>query len=359
MKKISIIALTALVAIMSSCQEEVVEITDPSAQDVITANSTTAGLVQRTASGDGSFDNIVDGNSCISIAFPYTLVLNDVEYVINSEDDLDELEKNMEESDVDDDEVEINFPITVIRADYSEIQINNEDELEELSDDCIEGGEDDDIECLDFAYPLTLSIYDATNQLADVITIDNDKEFYELIDNLDEEDFLSFSYPITLVLWDGQEVVVNDNEALEDLIEEVADDCDEDDDNDFDDDDVNDSDFVAILTDGKWEVSLLFDETDFTNSLQDYSLEFKAAGVLILSNGDMEMEGVWESDGNSGHIELSINFEDSEGDLPASIKAMKNSWEIISYSDTQIRSTDDLDDIAEDDTAFLTLEKIN
>ncbi|MCA6074523.1 hypothetical protein [Fulvivirga sedimenti] len=347
-----------LVAALSGCQEEVVEITDPSPQNVVTANSQTAILIQRTATNDGSFDNIVDGSSCIYLAFPYSVYLNDIEYLVSSSDDLDDLEKLIEESD-DDDSFDIKYPITVVTSDYSEILVNNEDQLEALTEDCTEGGADDDIECLDFEYPFTISVYDASNQLADVITINNDKELYELIDNLDDDDFISFNFPITIVLWDGQEIVVRDNDSLEDLIEDVADDCDEDDDNDFDDDDVDDSEFVSVITDGRWMVSLLNDEIDYTSDLQSYILEFRPDGILHLKNNDREIVGTWESDGNSGNIELEISIEDNGVDLDDAIKALKNSWEIISYDETEIKSTDDLEEQTDEDTAFLTLKKLN
>ena len=131
MKRTFTLIFALFIAALSGCQEEVVEIIDPSPQNVVTANSQAAILIQRTATNDGSYDNIVDGSSCISIAFPYSVYFNDTEYVISSTDDLDDLERIIDESD--DDDVDIKFPVTVVKSDYTEILVSNEDELEALT----------------------------------------------------------------------------------------------------------------------------------------------------------------------------------------------------------------------------------
>jgi len=304
-QKIStLIFFLALVFLIQACQEEVVDIVNPPAEEVITASSDISDLVLRTTSNDGSYDNIIDRNSCVSVVFPVTVTINDTEIVIDSEDDLDDLEDLLDDLD-DFDLLDIVFPITVISADYNEIVINNEDELEDL-DDCDDDEIDDDIECLDFVYPLTVQVYDSDNQLASVITINNDRELYELLEDLDDEDdeYLTFAFPISVILWNGNEIEVNSHSDLVDLIEESDDMCDEDDDNDFDDDDVDDSDFVDVLTSGSWEVSDLRDDGDnYTALFQGYILTFATNGTFTLSNAENTLNGEWESSGNSGEIE--------------------------------------------------------
>ena len=46
------------------------------------------------------------------------------------------------------------------------LQINSLDELEDYADDCNDENEDDDdIECMDFVYPITASVFNSNNEL--------------------------------------------------------------------------------------------------------------------------------------------------------------------------------------------------
>ena len=217
------IAIIAL--FLGGCQEEVIEIINPQNDTTISSESPVADLVQKTAMKDGSVDNILDNSSCLSVELPVTVIANGVEVVINTEDDYKLVERIFDESSTDTDSLEFIFPIRMILADHTEVVVNNDDELEDLAEDCIEGGGDDDIECLDFIYPISISIYDGTNQVLDVVVIHNDEELHDLFESLKDEGLVSFDFPLTLLV-DSAEVLVNDNSELEDLIEEVADDCD-------------------------------------------------------------------------------------------------------------------------------------
>ena len=165
---------------LGGCQEEIIEIIDPQNETTIGADSPVAALVEKTSMKDGSGDNILDKSSCSSVVLPVTVIANGVQLVINSEDDFRLIERIFDESITDNDSLEFIFPIMVILADHTEVIINSEDELEDLAEDCIEGGGDDDIECIDFIYPISISIYDGTNQVLEVIIIHNDEELFVL-----------------------------------------------------------------------------------------------------------------------------------------------------------------------------------
>jgi hypothetical protein len=152
------------------------------------------------------------------------------------------------------------------------IIVNNEDDLEDLTEDCADDGSDDDIECIDFNYPLQISIYDADNQVSDVITINNDKQLYDFIDDLDDDEIASFNFPLTLILSDGSELNINNHDELEDALENAIDDCDEDDDSDHNDDDVDNTELKNILMDGQWEITYFFDDEDETSDFSGYYL---------------------------------------------------------------------------------------
>ena len=343
------IASSLIIALffLGSCQEEVIEITNPDNSSTINSESPLADLVQKTSMKDGSVDNILDNTSCSTVVLPVTVIANGIEVVINSEEDYKLVERIFDESETDDDELEFIYPIKVILSDHAEVTVNNDDELEDLLKDCVEGGFDDDIECLDFIYPLNISIYDAANQVLDVITITNDEELHDLFESLEDEDFISFNFPLTLLLLDGTVVIVNDNDALEDLIEDEADDCDEDDDNDYNDDDIDDTELKAILIEGEWAITYFFDDIDETASFNGYTFTFFEDESAIAKKDGIETEGHWESYGDDGSLEIELNFG-SESPLDE----LEEDWGVVSFSDTRIELNDHNEDGTADTVVF-------
>lgn len=185
------VLFTVLLFIFSGCQEELEEITPPPSDKVLVPNSAVSNYIQSIALHDGSPDNILDNASCISLVLPLTVVVNGQEIEIDSSDDFIEVENILDEFENDDDSLRIIFPASVKLADHTELIINNSDELEDIGDECTEGGSDEDIECIDFQYPLTFSVYDSQNQLSSVVAIDNDEELFKFLDTIEEADLVS------------------------------------------------------------------------------------------------------------------------------------------------------------------------
>ncbi|MGY8914146.1 MAG: hypothetical protein ACKVJF_03570, partial [Flavobacteriales bacterium] len=223
----------------TSCQDEFEELPQGNDQEAIAASSATANLVERTSSNDGSFDNIVDGSSCIAIQFPYTVEVAGIQLTIDSIADLRLIEEIFDSIDGDEDFLEILFPITITLSDFTEVVINNKEDLREIAADCIEGGDDDDIECIDFVYPVKLYTFSANLQQTGSLIVNSDLELRRFFKGLDDNDLVSFDFPISLALYDGTEITVNSNIELANAIENAKDACDEDDDNDYNDDDFN------------------------------------------------------------------------------------------------------------------------
>ncbi len=227
-----------MLLIFSSCQEETFEVTQPEEQETLVPESNLVTLMTQTAMQDGSYDNIIDTANCITVNLPVTVTANGVVITIVSEEGYDLIEELFDASSNDEDSLVISFPITITLNDYTEVVINNEEELEQFIEDCAgENEDDDDIECIDFQYPISFSIYSTTFQYIDDMIVDNDEELYEFIDNIEADVVVSLNFPITMILADGSTVVVNDNDELSAVIEDAMDDCDEDDDNDWNDDD--------------------------------------------------------------------------------------------------------------------------
>ena len=349
--KVGLFIYASILALFSlgGCQEEVIEIVEPLSESVINNQSPLADLVQQATMSDGSFDNIIDHSSCITVKLPVTVIANEQEIVISTTDDLKLIERVFDKSETDEDVLEIIFPIVVIMADHTEVIVNNDDELEDLIEDCIEGGDDDDIECIDFAYPLNISIYNVANQISDVVIIENDEELFKLFESLDENELVSFNFPLKLVLTDGTEVTVQDNNELEHLIKDFGDECDEDDDNDFDDDDVDDSNLQDILLDGTWVVTYFFDENDETTDFEGFRFEFFEEGWATATHNDQITEGTWNTYGDDGELELEMNFG-----TESPLDELHDDWTIIEFDEHIIRLMDVSDDGSEE---FLTFER--
>ena len=353
--KIFIPIIILSIIFLSGCQKEIDETIEAPKEEVFTQGSPVTDLVRRTAQNDGSADNIIDGSSCSSLILPITVIANGVELNLDSPNDFYYVELILDEFDNDDDLIEIFFPVTVILADHSELILNDEDDLEDLIDQCVEGGDDEDIECVDFKFPLSISVFDSKNELSDVISVNNDQELHEFIHNLDESDFASFIFPITILLSDGSEMAINNNDELEDIIIDFIGACDEDDDNDHNDDeeedDPDDAELFIELIKGEWIISYFFDETDKTSDFTAYKFTFNADGTALADNGSNQINGTWEgkSEENGTH-ELELKFG---GIVP--FAQLEEDWDVLEFEGEVIKLMDE--DTAEGSKRFLNLER--
>ena len=317
-----------------ACQDEVTEVTEPTEEENIEAGSSLALRIQNTTSNDGSPDNIIDGANCLSINLPVTVVVNGLEIIIDSEEDYEVIEAIFDEFDGDDDSLEIVFPITIILNDYTEITIESYDELEEFIDECSGENElDDDIECIDFVYPFTVSIFNTDFQVIDTITIESDSQLYAFIDELDGSLLAGINYPVNMELFDGTIIQVNNNTELLNAIENADDTCDEDDDNDYGDDDTNDipvDDFIDFLTNCTWFIDdMEIDDEDLEDYYEGFEFSFNANGTIEVVSETDTYSGTWEIVDGAAGIQISINIPE----LPA---CNNDNWilhEIEDYDD--------------------------
>ncbi|HET9487616.1 MAG TPA: hypothetical protein VFO54_09280 [Chryseosolibacter sp.] len=338
--------LVALMFLASGCQEESEDITPPPADKVITANSAVANYIAQITLKDGSSDNIIDHASCLTLVLPVTVIVNQQQVTIDSASEFSVVEKILDELENDDDTVNIIFPVTVTLADHTEVVVQNHDQFEDLADDCTEGGNDDDIECVDFKYPFSISVYDSRNQLARTVTINSDEDLYRFFDTLGDDEFASFQFPLTVIVGGESEITSNTNDQLKDLIESEINACDEDDDYDHNDDDADDTEFISVLLSGDWQVTSFIDETDQTVSFQDYTFTFNSDSTILATDGVSSTQGVWETNGDDGTIELELNL----GELSPFDK-INEDWAVVEYGNAQIK----LQHVSEEDGSVATL----
>jgi len=281
--KIKILAFLA-VLFLFSCQKEETEIIETPSEETIAANSTLATALKNVATLDGSLDNIIDNASCLTVQLPVTVTANGQMVTITTLDDLFIIESIFNEFSTDTDTLVITYPITLILPDFTEVIVNSDTELATQVATCgPENSLDDDIECIDFDYPINVSVYDTNFQVIGSDVLNDDNDMYDFINDLEDGILVSVNYPITLILFDGAAVVVNSNTELVNQISLHNDDCDEDDDNDFEDDDPNISvsDLENMMMDGQWEVDKLeINEVDLEDDYDDFTFTFLTSNVV-------------------------------------------------------------------------------
>ncbi|WP_131474408.1 hypothetical protein [Neotamlana nanhaiensis] len=298
----------------SSCQKEAVEITNPEESEALAPNDELTNLMFSTSTMDGSYDNILDNASCISVELPVTVIVNGLDVTIDSKEDFKTIEAIFNEFEDDDDALEIIFPITIVLSDYEEIVIENREQLKEIIKECKgENEEDDDIECIDFQYPISFSVFNRNFEIINVVDIENDRQLYRFIKRIKNEANLiaSLNFPITLVYADGNTVEVHNNAELAQTIKEAKDACDEDDDNDYGDDDFTKERLDEYLKLCPWVVhEFKRNEQDRTVDYDAYALKFKEDNVVVMRarNGDV-LTGTWSTRVTDNGAMIKLEFD--------------------------------------------------
>lgn len=296
MKTLLLLPFFALL-MFTSCQDEVIEITDPTESEALAPEAELTSLLFSTSIMDGSADNIIDKASCLSVHLPVTVIVNGLEIRIDSKEDFEVIEAIFDEFEDDEDNLEIIFPITIVRSNYEDIVIENRAELEELIQECKdENAPDDDIECIDFKYPISFSVYNTQFQIINVVTIENDRQLHQFIKRvINAEVLASLNFPVTMVLADGTEIVVNNNIELARTIKEAKDACDEDDDNDYGDDDFTKERLDNLLKSCPWVVYEFNRNNDNLNDqYREYVMVFKEDNVVkVYARGGDTLTGTW------------------------------------------------------------------
>ncbi len=319
MKKHLSYSVSGLLLIMAlsffSCQEEFEELPQPDEQQTIMASSSTAELIMKTSSKDGSYDNIIDGASCLAIKFPYTVNLNGVEISIDEVEDIKQIEAIFDEMEIPDWEagteiLDILFPITITRSDFSESVIESQEDFRALTDECRDGN-DDDIECIDFVYPVTLYTFDLDAQQTGNVVVESDMELRLFFKDLDANDLISIDFPVSLKLYDGSEIQVNSNAELANAIETAKDACDEDDDNDHNDNDFTKERLDGYLVECPWLVlDVERDGILQTGQYFEYVMDFSENGeVSVKDRLGNSLAGTWSTRVADNKVLLKLEFD--------------------------------------------------
>ncbi|WMI64367.1 hypothetical protein RBH94_09865 [Aestuariibaculum sp. YM273] len=301
------------IALMTSCQDEVVDISTAEESETITANSELAVLIEATSAKDGSMDNIIDRASCLTVELPITVSVHGLEITIDSTEDYKIIVALFKEFDYEYSDLEIMFPITVTSSDFTEIVIESKAELIELAQECRgDNEEDDDIECIDFQYPISFSVYDTQFQVIDNVVIEGDRALYKFMHTVKEGGVIaSLNFPVTMILYDGSTVEVNNNLALRNVMREAKNACDEDDDNDYGDHDFTKERLDNLLQTCPWVVhEFERNEDDLREKYQEYAIVFKAENVVqVRTRGGDTLTGTWSTRVTDNGALIKLEFD--------------------------------------------------
>lgn len=316
MKSKTAILLLSILFVFSSCRKEETEFIQEPEEEVLIANSNIATLMERVSSNDGSLNNIIDRANCFDIAFPYSVNVNGVPLSVSSIQDYSVIECVFDESDSDTDTLNINFPVTIVFADFSEVTVNNITEFNSYANNCNgENVADDDIECIDFQYPIEASTFNPNNELLQTVVLESDHELFDFVQDVDDATIATIDFPITVIQADNSEVSINNFTELETTITNAINTCDEDDDYDYNDDDCNDcspTNLEDLLTNcSNWEVDKLErDGDDYDNVYDGYSFNFFTDGTISVYWNATTVYGTWVATGFGNNLEVVIDVPD-------------------------------------------------
>ncbi|MDH7444400.1 hypothetical protein [Aquimarina sp. 2201CG14-23] len=336
-KSIFIFLMVGIIVNTTACRTELDEEIGSPQDQTLRENSKVADLILKTALNDGSGDNILDSSSCFNVELPVTVNVNGIEVIVDSVNDFERIEEIFNQLEDDLDDLSFIFPITLIASDFSETIIENTDQLEELLEDCEEQDEDDDIECIDFQYPFSVSVFNENSETLEIITFNNDKELYSFINNLTEDDIVNISFPITLILSDDTEVVINNLDDLENVIEDAIDDCDE--------NDLSDQRFIKVITSQSLKIQKYKDnQSNETNNYRDYVFNFSEDGTVVITLEDNDADdsnneitnGTWSVHTRvNGGLDATLDFG-----TEAPLNKLNNQWNVKKIKENRIMLDD-------------------
>jgi len=215
MKKILLLILGLSIL---SCQQEELTVIEGQEEASLLDDGQLTGLIKSVSSHDGSYDDIVDSSPCFSIDFPYQIIVNGEQHNVNSISDLAGFKE--------DDAIEPVFPVDITFANYLQDSINSMNELQDYIDRCASGVMyNDRIVCVDFIYPVELSVYDPVTSDFGVISLQHDKQTFTTIEQMDVGMRVSIRFPLTLQHTDGTSMEISGNGDLKQTILDMLPGC--------------------------------------------------------------------------------------------------------------------------------------
>ncbi|TRX39211.1 hypothetical protein [Flavobacterium restrictum] len=307
----------------SGCQNEINEEIHSSTETISTTTPLTA-LVQRVVMQKTIYDDLIDESNYCTVKFPYEVSVNGASIALKSESDYQKVKNNIDANANDNDDVAIQFPVTMVFYNYLEKVIANQKEYDYLlaywnaKADLLSK-----INCLTIQFPIVINSYDSNNQIANATTITDEKTFFAFINSLTAAQFIAIKYPITITNWKSQQVVVTTNTQLENLIKETLDSC--------PDNVITVLDFDQVLTTGSWKIAYFYEDKDKTSSYNNYVFTFKSDYTVSVTKGYYTYNGTWSTAIVDGVRTFETKFESEY------LKEINIDWNVFEYNASQLR----------------------
>jgi len=327
MKLSHFLNLSLIGLFLMSCQSEENEVVQDTSQNLTNVSPLTT-LVTRVTQNPTSSDNIIDNSSCFSVVLPATVIVNGQNIVVSTQADYQTVQDAIDAFSTDDDIVNFVYPISIQYQNFSTQVLQDSNDLDDVIDNCDEDDGFDEIDCISFNFPIVINVYNANNQLANTITINNNTDLYNFLENLEDNEYVAIQYPISLVDSNGATITITNNDQLEDIIEDSIDDCDDSPSG------GGSSTLSSIIVDGTWYVSYFFDDTDETSDYIGYNFTFNGSGVATAIKNTTTINGTWSNYMDSGEEKLEFSFDG------ITLDELEDDWEVVEYSTTQIRLKD-------------------
>lgn len=316
---------------LTSCQDEI-DNENGNNPNTNSADSVTASNLERSAKHDGSFDDFLDGISCSSILLPVTATVNGSQVSVVSESDYQQVLDILGQFNTDDDQVVLQFPLTVKLSNYTEVVVTNQMEYDALIDACnqAESAGQDAIACLDINFPITILTYSLNFDQTGSVVIESEQQLYNFMNNFSDDELFSVDYPITAIINGDSNVTlssdidlmsrINECLATEDAMDEAEESADT---------------LETILVDGLFQVeSFVNSGIDTANDYAEYTVDFaNDLTVTAVNTVDMaaqDVQGTYEVTSEID-VYLSLNFTGN-----ASFELLNQTWEVTSYSENSI-----------------------
>ena len=305
---------------VTSCQKEENIVVDPADNtESFSGDSNIVADLLSATQNDGSLDNLIDGTSCFSLDFPVQVVANGQEVTLNSIEDIQLIEAIYNGNLGDSDGLELVFPVTLISDDFSQEIVNDLNAYNALLANC-NNNVADDYNCLDFQFPISGVLYNASNEQTGTLNINSDREWFSFLSTLTSDVYVAINYPITIIV-NGGSTSINSNTELFNAFNQL--DCNSPGGN-------TESLIDEFLISGIWHVTYFGELEDQTCYFDGYSFTFNPDGNALADNGT-QTAGSWVMYNISGIEMVEFDF----GSNPP-LNELFEEWEILSGSDELI-----------------------
>lgn len=175
---------------------------------------------------EAAFDAAENNDMELDFVYPFQIIMEGTTKTINTDEDFDSVLEDCDyfddddcecEHDEDEECFEVNFPITLIMPDGSNVVVNDEDEFETTIDNYYDNNPNDTGD-VDVVYPFSVTLLEDDT----VVIINNEAELDDLFEYCEydfEDECFDFVYPLTVSFPDGSTATANDDDELETIFE--------------------------------------------------------------------------------------------------------------------------------------------